>query len=40
MFKAFLALGVIGIVIANPGPVMLIAGLCAIGTIAEKSQRR
>ena len=40
MFKAILALSAFGIALANPGPVLLIAGICAIGTLAEKNERR
>lgn len=40
MFKAILALSAIGIALANPGPVLLIAGLWAIGTEAERNGRR
>ena len=40
MLKAILALSAIGIAIANPVPVLLIAGLWAIGTEAERYERR
>lgn len=40
MVKAILALGAIGIALTNPGPVLLIAGLWAIGTEAEQNERR
>ena len=40
MFKAILALSAFGIALANPGPVLLIAGICAIGTVAEENGRR
>lgn len=40
MFKTILALSTIGIALANPGPVLLIAGIWAIGTVAEQNERR
>ncbi len=40
MFKVVFAVSAIGIAIANPVPVLLIAGLWAIGTVAERNGRR
>jgi hypothetical protein len=39
MFKALVALSVIGIAVSNPGAVALVTAVVAIGHIADKNRK-